>query len=177
MRAGVPGALCARVARSDGDRPHLRILGAGFGHLRAACRTRGWSLPGTALSSNVAPFQHARDASRQVRAAGDRSVSLWWWDPILAVRSGVHRSATRWRPCCYATSTLHCLTVSLALDGAGLGTVFGEQKAILDLGRGRIRHRRDPPGARWPPPRRVRRPQGELRWTSSTELQPRTVRA
>jgi SAM-dependent methyltransferase len=29
----------------------------------------------------------------------------------------------------YATSTMHCMTVSLALDGAGLGTMWGEQKA------------------------------------------------
>ena len=29
----------------------------------------------------------------------------------------------------YTVSTMHCMTVSLALDGAGLGTVWGEQKA------------------------------------------------
>ena len=29
-------------------------------------------------------------------------------------------------PVLYATSTLHCLTVSLAHGGAGIGTVFGE---------------------------------------------------
>jgi SAM-dependent methyltransferase len=29
----------------------------------------------------------------------------------------------------YAVSTLHCLTVSLAVDGAGLGTAFGERTA------------------------------------------------
>jgi 2-polyprenyl-3-methyl-5-hydroxy-6-metoxy-1,4-benzoquinol methylase len=33
-------------------------------------------------------------------------------------------------PLLYAVSTLHCLTVSLAEGGAGLGTAFGEQKAI-----------------------------------------------
>jgi hypothetical protein len=32
-------------------------------------------------------------------------------------------------PLHYADSTLHCLTVSLAQGGAGLGTAFGEQKA------------------------------------------------
>jgi hypothetical protein len=32
-------------------------------------------------------------------------------------------------PFLYATSTLHCMTVSLALDGEGLGTMWGEQKA------------------------------------------------
>ncbi len=29
----------------------------------------------------------------------------------------------------YSVSTLHCLTVSLAHGGAGIGTVFGEQLA------------------------------------------------
>jgi hypothetical protein len=32
-------------------------------------------------------------------------------------------------PLLYAVSTLHCLTVSLAHDGAGLGTVWGEELA------------------------------------------------
>lgn len=32
-------------------------------------------------------------------------------------------------PMFYATSTMHCMTVSLALDGMGLGTMWGEQKA------------------------------------------------
>ena len=29
----------------------------------------------------------------------------------------------------YTSSTMHCMTVSLALDGDGLGTVWGEQLA------------------------------------------------
>jgi len=32
-------------------------------------------------------------------------------------------------PMLYGISTMHCMTVSLALDGEGLGTVWGEQKA------------------------------------------------
>ena len=32
-------------------------------------------------------------------------------------------------PLLYAVSTLHCLTVSLAHNGAGLGTAWGEQVA------------------------------------------------
>ena len=32
-------------------------------------------------------------------------------------------------PFLYTISTMHCMTVSLALDGEGLGTVWGEQKA------------------------------------------------
>ena len=40
-------------------------------------------------------------------------------------------------PTLYSVSTFHCMTVSLALDGAGLGTVWGEQTAnrmIRDAG-------------------------------------------
>jgi hypothetical protein len=33
----------------------------------------------------------------------------------------------------YAVSTMHCMTVSLALGGAGLGTVWGEQLAVSML--------------------------------------------
>jgi 2-polyprenyl-3-methyl-5-hydroxy-6-metoxy-1,4-benzoquinol methylase len=36
-------------------------------------------------------------------------------------------------PFLYGMSTLHCMTVSLALNGAGLGTVWGEQKALTML--------------------------------------------
>jgi hypothetical protein len=32
-------------------------------------------------------------------------------------------------PMMYAISTTHCMTVSLALDGAGLGTMWGDQLA------------------------------------------------
>jgi 2-polyprenyl-3-methyl-5-hydroxy-6-metoxy-1,4-benzoquinol methylase len=37
-------------------------------------------------------------------------------------------------PFLYMISTMHCMTVSLALDGEGLGTVWGEQKARELLG-------------------------------------------
>jgi 2-polyprenyl-3-methyl-5-hydroxy-6-metoxy-1,4-benzoquinol methylase len=36
-------------------------------------------------------------------------------------------------PFLYGMSTMHCMTVSLALKGAGLGTVWGEQKALAML--------------------------------------------
>jgi SAM-dependent methyltransferase len=44
-------------------------------------------------------------------------------------------------PTLYAFSTLHCMTVSLALDGEGLGTAWGEQKArelLAEAGFGRV---------------------------------------
>jgi len=34
-----------------------------------------------------------------------------------------------WAPFLYTVSTMHCMTVSLALDGDGLGTVWGRQRA------------------------------------------------
>lgn len=34
----------------------------------------------------------------------------------------------------YTTSLMHCMTVSLALDGAGLGTAWGTQRALAMLG-------------------------------------------
>jgi ubiquinone/menaquinone biosynthesis C-methylase UbiE len=33
-------------------------------------------------------------------------------------------------PCLYGVSTMHCMTVSLAYGGVGLGTMWGEQKAV-----------------------------------------------
>ena len=45
-------------------------------------------------------------------------------------------------PFLYTISTMHCMTVSLALDGEGLGTVWGEQKArqmLADAGFNDIR--------------------------------------
>lgn len=34
----------------------------------------------------------------------------------------------------YTISLFHCMTVSLALDGEGLGAMWGEQKALEMLG-------------------------------------------
>jgi SAM-dependent methyltransferase len=44
-------------------------------------------------------------------------------------------------PCLYATSCMHCMTVSLAQDGDGLGNMWGEQKArqmLADAGFGSV---------------------------------------
>ena len=38
-----------------------------------------------------------------------------------------------WAPFLYTTSTMHCMTVSLGLGGAGLGTMWGEQLATSML--------------------------------------------
>jgi 2-polyprenyl-3-methyl-5-hydroxy-6-metoxy-1,4-benzoquinol methylase len=43
-------------------------------------------------------------------------------------------------PFLYGLSTMHCMTVSLALDGAGLGTVWGEQKALAMLDEAGFKH-------------------------------------
>ena len=50
-------------------------------------------------------------------------------------------------PSIYSISTFHCMTVSLALDGAGLGTMWGEQKAnemLRDAGFTRIETKKIP---------------------------------
>jgi 2-polyprenyl-3-methyl-5-hydroxy-6-metoxy-1,4-benzoquinol methylase len=39
-----------------------------------------------------------------------------------------------WAPFLYTASTMHCMTVSLALDGEGLGTAWGTQTAVRMLG-------------------------------------------
>ena len=49
--------------------------------------------------------------------------------------------ANPFAPLLYSVSTLHCLTVSLAHDGAGLGTAWGEQRArrmLADGGFGEV---------------------------------------
>lgn len=43
-------------------------------------------------------------------------------------------------PLLYAISTLHCMTVSLAQGGEGLGTVWGEQKAVELIGEAGFEH-------------------------------------
>jgi 2-polyprenyl-3-methyl-5-hydroxy-6-metoxy-1,4-benzoquinol methylase len=48
----------------------------------------------------------------------------------IAGSSHVHENLEHpMAPTLYSISTFHCMTVSLALDGAGLGTMWGEQKA------------------------------------------------
>ncbi len=49
--------------------------------------------------------------------------------------SNLHENMTHpLAPFLYSISTLHCMTVSLALDGEGLGTMWGEQKALELMG-------------------------------------------
>ena len=43
-------------------------------------------------------------------------------------------------PFLYSISTTHCMTVSLALDGVGLGTMWGEQKALEMLADAGFKH-------------------------------------
>lgn len=48
----------------------------------------------------------------------------------IAASSNLHENfANPMAAMMYAISTMHCMTVSLALDGEGLGTMWGEQKA------------------------------------------------
>lgn len=48
-------------------------------------------------------------------------------------------------PFLYTFSCMHCMTVSLALDGAGLGAMWGQQKAeemLTEAGFGRVEVKR-----------------------------------
>ena len=67
-----------------------------------------------------------------------------------------------WAPLLYTLSTMHCMTVSLALDGAGLGTVWGEQVALAMLGEAGFARRRDQ-GDRDRPVQQLLRRQQEMR--------------
>ncbi len=60
----------------------------------------------------------------------------------------------------YTASTMHCMTVSLALDGDGLGTVWGEQTGDRDAERGRLRRRGDRPRRGRHRQQLLHRPQG-----------------
>ncbi|MGH3423872.1 MAG: hypothetical protein ACRDO8_04030, partial [Nocardioidaceae bacterium] len=47
-----------------------------------------------------------------------------------------------WAPYLYTVSTMHCMTVSLSLDGDGLGTAWGTERALrmlADAGFGDVR--------------------------------------
>ena len=49
----------------------------------------------------------------------------------IAASSAMHENIDHpLGPFGYTFSTMHCMTVSLALDGAGLGAMWGEQKAV-----------------------------------------------
>ena len=52
------------------------------------------------------------------------------------------RSIMPTAPMMYTISTMHCMTVSLAEGGMGLGTAWGEQRAREMLDRGRVRRHR-----------------------------------
>ena len=51
-----------------------------------------------------------------------------WWSPPRRATSRTN-TANPLAPWIYGVSTMHCMTVSLAKGGAGLGTAWGEQRA------------------------------------------------
>ena len=79
-------------------------------------RLRRHPRPGAAAPcSRASPTRSARTAFLCVDIAGSSNVEENMEHPLA--------------PLLYSVSTFHCMTVSLALDGAGLGTMWGEQKA------------------------------------------------
>ena len=77
-------------------------------------------------------------------------------------------------PMLYSVSTFHCMTVSLALDGAGLGTMWGEQKANEMFRAGGVHLGDDDPHPRGRRQRVLRVPQGRRRLKRSGN-RPRTT--
>ena len=65
-------------------------------------------------------------------------------------------------PLMYAVSTLHCMTVSLAYGGAGIGTMFGEAPRPPTPPRRRLRRRRRSPRAGRSRRRDLREQKGHL---------------
>jgi hypothetical protein len=49
-----------------------------------------------------------------------------------------HNVANPFAPLYYAISVMHCMTVSLAEGGAGLGTMWGQELAPRNAGGGRV---------------------------------------
>ena len=70
------------------------------------------------------PADVLREASRSLRANG-----TFLMVDVRASSRLEDNVAHPLGPFLYSMSTMHCMTVSLALNGAGLGTVWGEQKA------------------------------------------------
>ena len=106
-------ALAERHVRSEGRR-HARRLAA----VRSDHDLRRRPRPGAA-----APRAQGHPRCAQAR----RHLPLRRHRRLQQPRTTT--STTRMGPCLYTISTMHCMTVSLALGGEGLGTVWGEQKA------------------------------------------------
>ncbi len=66
-------------------------------------------------------------------------------------------------PMLYSVSTFHCMTVSLALDGAGLGTMWGRAEGRRDVPGRRLHVGADHAGARRHHERLLRVPEGLTR--------------
>ncbi len=138
--------------------PHSRFLGYDFSEEgietgRAEAKTMGLSnarfevkdaatLDGSAQFDLVTVFDAVHDQARPARVLKGIADSLRTGGVFLCVdiaaSSHLHENLDHpLAPFLYTVSTMHCMTVSLAYDGDGLGTVWGEQKArqmLADVG-------------------------------------------
>lgn len=78
-----------------------------------------------AIHDQKAPATVLENIERALKAGGTFLMA------DIAASSHLHENASHpFGPLLYAISTMHCMTVSLALGGEGLGTAWGEQKAL-----------------------------------------------
>jgi SAM-dependent methyltransferase len=81
------------------------------------------------IHDQAKPADVLREVARALRPAG-----TFLMVDVRASSDLQDNIAHPFAPFLYGMSTMHCMTVSLALGGAGLGTVWGEQKALAMLG-------------------------------------------
>ncbi|HEY5625105.1 MAG TPA: class I SAM-dependent methyltransferase, partial [Dehalococcoidia bacterium] len=76
------------------------------------------------IHDQAQPAQVLQNISNALRPGG-----VFLMVDIAASSELAENLASPLAPLQYSISTMHCMTVSLALDGAGLGTMWGEQLA------------------------------------------------
>ena len=90
--------------------------------------------PSTAVSASDAIHDQADPAGVLSRVRAALEPGGWFVMMDIKAASALEDNVGNpMAPWLYAVSTLHCMTVSLAQGGAGLGTVWGEQLALRML--------------------------------------------
>ncbi len=93
------------------------------------------TLDGSALFDFITTFDSIHDQAQPAQvlkgiADSLRSDGVYLCVDVRADSDVANNMDHPMGPFLYTISAMHCMTVSLALDGVGLGTVWGEQKAL-----------------------------------------------